>query len=369
MTDSRPYRIMISGGGTGGHIYPAISIAQALQAEVPSLEVLFVGAQGKMEMKKVSEAGFEIVGLWISGLQRKVSVQNLLFPFKVISSLIKSFSLIRSFKPDAIVGVGGYASGPLLYAATVKKIPTLIQEQNSYAGLTNKWLSKRVNKICVAHEGMEKYFPKEKLIVTGNPVRNTIVLDPSKKTKAYDFFGFDAAKKTILMTGGSLGARTLNEAMLAGLEKFVSEGIQVIWQTGGFYFEEMKHRTAGKDMTGVKMVDFLREMDMAYAIADVVIARAGALSIAELELTGKATILIPSPNVAEDHQTLNARALEERKAAILLKDKDAVAQLRADVLSLLQNEQHRAALEQNIRALAKPNAAKTIANEIIAMIK
>jgi UDP-N-acetylglucosamine--N-acetylmuramyl-(pentapeptide) pyrophosphoryl-undecaprenol N-acetylglucosamine transferase len=360
---------MISGGGTGGHIYPAISIAQALQAETPAVELLFVGAQGKMEMKKVPEAGYQIVGLWISGLQRKLSIQNLMFPFKVISSLLKSFALIRAFKPDAVVGVGGYASGPLLYAASAKRIPTLIQEQNSYAGLTNKWLSKRVNKICVAHEGMEKYFPKEKLIVTGNPVRNTIVLDPAKKADAYAFFGFDATKKTILMTGGSLGARTLNEAMLAGLDRFVEEGIQVIWQTGGFYFDEMKRRTEGRDMTGVKMVDFLREMDMAYAVADVVIARAGALSIAELELTGKAAILIPSPNVAEDHQTLNAKALEERGAALLMKDSEAIELLHGVVPSLLNDTGRLEELQRNIKELARPNASKTIANEIISMIK
>jgi UDP-N-acetylglucosamine--N-acetylmuramyl-(pentapeptide) pyrophosphoryl-undecaprenol N-acetylglucosamine transferase len=367
MSTQRPYRIMISGGGTGGHIYPAISIAQALEAQ-GAMELLFVGAQGKMEMRKVPEAGYKIVGLWISGLQRKLSLQNLLFPFKVISSLFKSYSLIRNFKPDAVIGVGGYASGPLLYAAASKKIPTLIQEQNSYAGLTNKWLSKRVNKICVAYEGMEKYFPKEKLIVTGNPVRNTIVLDPIRKEEAYAFFGFDAQKPVILMTGGSLGARTLNEAMLAGLEKYAAEGIQIIWQTGGFYFEEMKTRTTDKSMINVKMVDFLREMDFAYAIADVVIARAGALSIAELELTGKASILIPSPNVAEDHQTLNAKALEEREAAILLKDVDAVVQLEGVVRGLLTNAEQRKALEKNSKALAKPDAAKSIAEEIMKLV-
>lgn len=367
MSTQRPYRIMISGGGTGGHIYPAISIAQALEAE-GAMELLFVGAQGKMEMKKVPESGYKIVGLWISGLQRKLSVQNLLFPFKVISSLVKSYSLIRKFKPDAVIGVGGYASGPLLYAASSKKIPTLIQEQNSYAGLTNKWLSKRVNKICVAHEGMEKYFPKEKLIVTGNPVRSSIVLDVNRIKEAYAFFGFDEQKPVLLMTGGSLGARILNEAMLAALEKFVEEGIQVIWQTGGFYFEEMKVRTADKSMNNIKMVDFLREMDFAYAIANVVIARAGALSIAELELTGKASILIPSPNVAEDHQTLNAKALEERDAAILLKDSEAIAQLETVVLGLLANAEKRAALEKNIKAMAKPNAAKTIAQEIMKLV-
>ncbi len=368
MSSERTYRIMISGGGTGGHIYPAISIAQALQSELGSPEILFVGAKGKMEMKKVPEAGYNIVGLWISGLQRKLSVQNLMFPFKVISSIMKSFALIRKFKPDAVVGVGGYASGPLLYAASIKKVPTLIQEQNSYAGLTNKWLSKRVNKICVAHEGMEKYFPKEKLIVTGNPVRSTIILDPSEREKAFDFFAFSKGKQTILMTGGSLGARTLNEAMLASLDEFAKAGIQVIWQTGGFYFEEMKSRSEEKNLENVRTFDFLREMDMAYAVADVVIARAGALSIAELELTGKATILIPSPNVAEDHQTKNAQALVERNAALLLKDNQAVQELGGQTLALLADGEKRRVLEKNIADMAQPEAAKKIANEVIKLV-
>jgi len=368
MSEKRTYRIMISGGGTGGHIYPAISIAQALQVQLDSPEILFVGAKGRMEMKKVPDAGFEIVGLWISGLQRKLTVGNLLFPFKVIVSLIKSFSLIKKFKPDAVVGVGGYASGPLLFAASAKKIPTLIQEQNSYAGLTNKWLAKRVNRICVAHDGMEKYFPASKLIVTGNPVRDNIVLKDSKKNEAFDFFGFAMNKKTIFMVGGSLGARTLNEAMLASLEKFEAAGIQVIWQTGGFYFEEMKARLPEKSPSGLKMVDFLKEMDMGYAVADVVISRAGALSIAELEHTGKATILIPSPNVAEDHQTLNALALVENNAAILLKDVHAVEQLAEKTLKLLGDMDQRNELSKNIKELAKADAAKEIANEVIKLV-
>lgn len=368
MNEKRTYRIMISGGGTGGHIYPAISIAQELQAQLDAPEILFVGAKGRMEMKKVPDAGFEIVGLWISGLQRKLSVRNLLFPLKVIVSLMKSFSLIRKFKPDAVVGVGGYASGPLLYAASAKKIPTLIQEQNSYAGLTNKWLAKRVNKICVAHEGMDKYFPSSKLIVTGNPVRDGIVLDPARKNEAFDFFGFNPKKSTVFMVGGSLGARTLNEAMLASLEKFEKEDIQVIWQTGGFYFEEMKTRSAVQNSEQVKIVDFLKEMDMAYAAADVVVSRAGALSIAELEHTGKATILVPSTNVAEDHQTLNAKALVENGAAILLKDKDAVEQLAEKTIKLLEDEELRNKLSTNIKSMAKLDAAKTIANEVIKLV-
>lgn len=362
-----PLRIMISGGGTGGHIYPAVSIAQSLKEILSDVEILFVGAEGKMEMKKVPEAGFEIVGLWISGLQRSLSFQNLIFPFKLISSIWKSFGLIKKFKPDAVIGVGGYASGPLLYAATKKKIPTLIQEQNSYAGLTNKILAKRVNKICVAHSGMEKYFPKEKLVVTGNPVRKTILLDEIKKSDAYQFFNFSSEKKTILIVGGSLGARTINECIVNGYDKIKESGYQVIWQTGGFYYDEMLGRV-GTQAKNIRMYDFLREMNYAYAVADVVISRAGALSIAELMLTGKASILVPSPNVAEDHQTINANALVERAAATLVKDIDAKEKLIKTAFELLNNESDKIRLSKNIKAMAHENAAKDIANEVIKMI-
>jgi UDP-N-acetylglucosamine--N-acetylmuramyl-(pentapeptide) pyrophosphoryl-undecaprenol N-acetylglucosamine transferase len=368
METKRIYRIMISGGGTGGHIYPAISIAQALQQLVHEPAILFVGAKGRMEMKKVPEAGFPIEGLWIGPLQRKLSVENLLFPLKVMVSLAKSWKLISRFKPDVVVGVGGYASGPLLYVAALRGIPTLLQEQNSYAGLTNKWLAKRAKKICVAHESMEKYFPKQKLVVTGNPVRHTILLEENKKQEAFEFFGFSSDKKTVLSVGGSLGARTLNEAMLAGLEKFQNENVQVIWQTGGFYFEEMKNRTSEMDMTDVKLVDFLKEMHYAYLVADVVVSRAGALAIAELELTGKATVLVPSPNVAEDHQTLNAKALEVRGAAILLRDTEAKEKLADVVLSLLNDTEKRNALSGNILKMARPDAAKDIAMEVIKLV-
>lgn len=366
MAEKRTYRIMISGGGTGGHVYPAISIAQSLQ-DMIDVEILFVGAKGKLEMKKVPEAGFKIVGIWISGLQRSLSLQNLLFPFKVLSSLRKSFSLIRSFKPDAVVGVGGYASGPLLYAATIRKIPTLIQEQNSYAGLTNKLLSGKVNKICVAHGGMEKYFPKEKLVVTGNPVRKTILLEAGRKRHAYEFFGFSAEKETLLVIGGSLGARALNEFMIEGLPRFVEKGYQVIWQTGGYYFEEMKRR-AGAQPNSVKILDFLREMDFAYAVADVVVSRAGALSIAELMLTGKPSILVPSPNVADDHQTINARALVERNAALMVRDSEGKGALIKATLDLFENKEQREILSRNIHDMARPNASNEIAQHIIQMI-
>ncbi|RED92446.1 UDP-N-acetylglucosamine-N-acetylmuramylpentapeptide N-acetylglucosamine transferase [Marinoscillum furvescens DSM 4134] len=358
---------MISGGGTGGHIYPAISIAQALQELHQDVEILFVGAKGKMEMKKVPEAGFEIVGLWISGIQRSLSLQNLMFPFKVLSSITRSFGLIRKFKPDVVIGVGGYASGPLLYAASAKKIPTLIQEQNSYAGLTNKWLAGSVNKICVAHGGMEKYFPKDKLVVTGNPVRKTILLEEGKKHEGYGFFGLDPKKKTILIVGGSLGARSVNEFILSGYQRLADSPYQVIWQTGGYYFNEMKERS-GDQAENILIKDFVREMHYAYAVADVVISRAGALSIAELMLTGKPSILVPSPNVAEDHQTVNARALVERDAAILVKDSDGQEQLLDAAFALLEDEERKAVLAKNIKNMSRPDAAKDIANEVVKLI-
>lgn len=358
---------MISGGGTGGHIYPAISIAQALEDMLQDVEILFVGAKGKMEMKKVPEAGFRIVGLWISGIQRSLSFQNFIFPLKLVSSIVRSYRLIKDFQPDAVVGVGGYASGPLLYAASVKKIPTLIQEQNSYAGLTNKLLASRVNKICVAHEGMEKYFPKKKLVVTGNPVRKTILLPEEKKPQAYEFFQLDSHKPTILIVGGSQGARSINEFILAGYDRLAQSGYQVIWQTGGYYYEEMKRRS-GNGAANILIRDFVREMHNAYAVADVVISRAGALSIAELMLTGKSSILVPSPNVAEDHQTINAKALVERDAAVLVKDHEAMDQLIDTAFELLTNEERKATLSQNIKAMSHQDAPRLIANEIVQMI-
>ncbi|MEP1095931.1 MAG: undecaprenyldiphospho-muramoylpentapeptide beta-N-acetylglucosaminyltransferase [Cyclobacteriaceae bacterium] len=358
---------MISGGGTGGHIYPAISIAQALKEILQNVEILFVGAKGKMEMKKVPEAGFNIVGLWISGIQRKVSTDNLMFPFKLCSSLLGSTRLIKEFKPDAVVGVGGYASGPLLYVAGRKKIPTLIQEQNSYAGLTNKWLSKTANTICVAHEGMEKYFPKEKIVVTGNPVRQTIKLNPNRIEEAWKHFELDSTKKTLLVIGGSLGARTINESVIGGLEKLKSNDIQVIWQVGGFYYKEMLERVEQGDKS-VVIKDFIRQMNFAYAIADVVISRAGALSLAELMLTGKPAILVPSPNVAEDHQTINAKALVENEAAQMVKDVEARESLIDEAISLMNNEEEKERLSTKIKAMAHENAAVDIANEVIKLI-
>ena len=369
MVQGSTYRIMISGGGTGGHIYPAIAIANTLKTIEKNIEILFVGAQGKMEMEKVPEAGYKIIGLWISGLQRSLSLDNLSFPFKLISSVLKSFKLLKDFKPDVVVGVGGYASGPLLYAATKKGIPSLIQEQNSYAGITNKLLAGNVDKVCVASDGMDKFFPKHKIIITGNPVRTDILNVGSKKAEAIRFFGFSSDKEVLLILGGSLGARTLNEAMISNLDKLINSGIQVIWQTGKFYFEEMLNRTAGKDLTNFKVLAFIREMDLTYAASDVVISRAGALSISELCLTGRPVIFVPSPNVAEDHQTKNAEALVTKNAAIMVKDKDAKDLLIDEAIKLIGDKSKRSELSRNILKLGKPEAANDIAREILSLIK
>jgi UDP-N-acetylglucosamine--N-acetylmuramyl-(pentapeptide) pyrophosphoryl-undecaprenol N-acetylglucosamine transferase len=367
-TEQKPYRIMISGGGTGGHIYPAISIAQALQEILNDVKILFVGAQGKMEMEKVPEAGFEIVGLDITGIQRSLSIRNLMFPIRLIRSIIKSLKLIRDFEPDAVVGVGGYASGPLLYAANRRGIPTLIQEQNSYAGLTNKWLSAKARTICVAYDKMENYFPKEKLVITGNPVRSNIVLSESDKHKGFEYFGLKQGLPTILIVGGSLGARSVNEAVLKSLGHWNELGYQVIWQTGGFYFEEMKERAADQVNERIKVMAFIKEMKYAYATADLVISRAGALSIAELMLVGKASLLIPSPNVAEDHQTKNAEALLRENAGVLLPDAESSEKLAVRAEELINDKAKREELGKNIRKLAHPEAAKEIANEVIKLI-
>jgi UDP-N-acetylglucosamine--N-acetylmuramyl-(pentapeptide) pyrophosphoryl-undecaprenol N-acetylglucosamine transferase len=369
----KPYRIIISGGGTGGHIFPAIAIARALQAIDAGIEILFVGAEGRMEMQKVPEAGYPIIGLPIRGLQRRLTLENLTFPYKVLSSIIKSFRILSDFKPDAVVGVGGYASGPLLYAASVRKIPALLQEQNSYAGLTNKWLATNVQKICVAQEGMGKFFPEEKLVVTGNPVRKEIVaaaqtFSEEKRLEALKFFGLTPEKKTLLAIGGSLGARTINLAILEGIPQLVEAGIQVIWQCGKFYHEEMRTKLdALPQKEGIVLFEFLHQMDLAYAASDIVISRAGALSISELCLVKKPTLFVPSPNVAEDHQRKNAEALVSRNAAVMVLDKDAPEKMVKMALALLEDEEKQKDLQTNISQLAKPNATETIANEVIAL--
>jgi UDP-N-acetylglucosamine--N-acetylmuramyl-(pentapeptide) pyrophosphoryl-undecaprenol N-acetylglucosamine transferase len=365
----RPYRVIISGGGTGGHIYPAVAIANQLKAINPETEILFVGAKGRMEMTKVPEAGYKIVGLWISGIQRRLTLDNLSFPLKVLSSIRASHKIIKEFKPDAVVGVGGYASGPLLYAATARNIPALIQEQNSYAGITNKLLAKRVGKVCVAYPNMEAFFPAEKLVLTGNPVRSDILDSNSKREEALTHFGIQDGKKTILVIGGSLGARTINQSIAAGLEQIVQAGYQLIWQTGKAFYPqalELEQKYSGK---GIKAFDFIKRMDLAYAAADVVISRAGALSISELCLVGKPAVLVPSPNVAEDHQTKNAMALVQQHAAILVRDQEAGQKLVSTALQLTQDEQEQSRLSQNILKMGKPNAAADIVNELIKLIK
>ncbi|QCR22903.1 undecaprenyldiphospho-muramoylpentapeptide beta-N-acetylglucosaminyltransferase [Pontibacter sp. SGAir0037] len=365
----KPYRVIISGGGTGGHIYPAVAIANQLKLVNPKAEVLFVGAKGRMEMTRVPEAGYKIIGLWISGLQRRLTLDNLSFPLKVISSIRASHKIIKEFRPDAVIGVGGYASGPLLYAATARKIPALIQEQNSYAGITNKLLAKRVNKVCVAYENMSQFFPAEKLVVTGNPVRQDIIEVEEKKNEALLHFGLASAKKTILVIGGSLGARTINRSLAAGLGQIVQAGYQLIWQTGKLFYPEAQALEKDFVGEGVKVFDFIKRMDLAYAAADIVISRAGALSISELCLAGKPAILVPSPNVAEDHQTKNAMALVEQQAAVLVRDQEAQDRLVLTALQLAGNEQEQKRLKKEILKLGRPNAAADIVNELIKLIK
>lgn len=361
-------KIIISAGGTGGHIYPAIAVAQALQKRLNNeVEFLFVGASDRMEMEKVPKAGYKIEGLWISGLQRRITYKNLLFPIKVVSSILKSFGIINRFKPHAVIGFGGYASSAVLYAASLKKLPTLIHEQNSYAGITNKILKNKVNTICVAYDNMEKFFPANKLVKTGNPIRQDLLDVSSKKQQAMAFFKLDANKKTILVIGGSLGARTINESILEGLDKIKEANVNLIWQTGKNFDKLTPNFELRTSNFEVK--DFIYEMDMAYAAADVVISRAGALSIAELAQVAKPVILVPSPNVAEDHQTKNAMALVNKNAAILVKDIDAKNNLVSETLNLITNENKQAELVNQIKTFAMPNAAELIVDEVIKLMK
>ncbi|WP_087149453.1 undecaprenyldiphospho-muramoylpentapeptide beta-N-acetylglucosaminyltransferase [Algoriphagus resistens] len=368
INEQRTYRILISGGGTGGHIYPAIAIANAWKEKHPFSEILFVGALGKMEMQKVPEAGYKIKGLPVAGLQRSLTIENLKFPFKLLKSLTQASQIIKDFNPDAVVGVGGYASGPVLYAAQVKGIPTLVQEQNSYAGLTNKILAKRAKKICVAYPEMDRFFPTDRIAYTGNPVRKDILDLSGKREKALAHFGLDPAKKTLLVLGGSLGARTLNQAVLADMQKLDNEGYQVLWQCGKFYFQEMKSRLADSGLKKIHLHEFIREMDLAYAAADVIVSRAGALSVSELSLVGKPVIFIPSPNVAEDHQTKNAMAYVSHEAALLVKDSEAVGALEQQVTKLMKDAKLSGELGRNIRNMAKPDAADAIVKEIEQLI-
>jgi len=361
--------IIISGGGTGGHVFPAISIANALKEIDSSIEILFVGAQGRMEMKKVPDAGYEIKGLSIMGIQRKMTLKNLLVPFKLIKSLRRAKRIINDFKPDVVVGVGGYASGPVLRIASKKGIPTLIQEQNSYAGITNRLLAKKAKKICVAYEGMENYFPKEKIIVTGNPVRKNIIPTADKHDEAIKHFGLSPERKTILSIGGSLGAASINNSIIEQLKQFESDDIQLIWQCGKYYYQKANEELEKYILPNVRLMDFINRMDLAYAAADVIISRAGAVSISEVALVQKPAILVPSPNVAEDHQTKNAKSLADKNAAIIINDNEAKEKLITEVLKLIRDENKLAELKQNIEKFAKPDSAKKIAKEIIELTK
>ena len=360
-------KIIISGGGTGGHIFPAVAIANELRRRHPAADILFVGANGRMEMTRVPEAGYRIVGLDVSGLQRRLTPQNLLFPLRVIRSVRKAGKLLEEFRPDAVVGVGGYASAPVLLAATSRAIPALIQEQNSYAGLVNKLLGRRVNTICVAYAGMDQFFPADKIVLTGNPVRAEIA--GGSRAEALEFFGLTADKPVLLVVGGSLGARTLNEATAAALPRLQAAGVQLLWQTGKLYYPQAAAQAAPYAAAGLRALEFVGRMDLAYAAAAVVVSRAGALSVSELCLTGKPSILVPSPNVAEDHQTKNALALTQRHAALLVTDAEAPARLYDTALALLQNPTQQRQLTENIRPLARPDATATIVDELEGLIK
>lgn len=355
----------MSGGGTGGHIYPAIAIANELKARNPRSKFLFVGAEGRMEMEKVPQLGYEIKGLNITGLQRSLSWKNLTFPFKLIQSLFQAKKIIKNFKPNVVIGTGGFASGPTLYMANNKDIPSLIQEQNSYPGITNKLLARKVKKICVAYDGLERFFPEEKIIKTGNPVRQDLLNIDAKREEALGFFQLDKNKKTIVILGGSLGARAINQAVEKNISQLLKQGVQLIWQSGKLYFEEYKKHN---ETAGVQVHEFVQKMDLLYAAADIIVSRAGAGSISELCLVGKPVIFIPSPNVAEDHQTKNAESVTNKQAAILLKETD-ISTFAECLEDLIKDEPKQMMLAKNIKKLALPNATKEIADEVERILK
>jgi UDP-N-acetylglucosamine--N-acetylmuramyl-(pentapeptide) pyrophosphoryl-undecaprenol N-acetylglucosamine transferase len=369
MNEVKTYRFIISGGGTGGHVFPALAVANELRLQFGNPEILFVGAKGKMEMTKVPENGYKIIGLNIRGLQRSLSFSNLLFPFRLISSLFKARSIIKEFRPDVAIGFGGYASAPVLWVAAQMGVPTIIQEQNSYAGIANKILGKKAFKICVAYEEMDKYFSKDKIVLTGNPVRKEIMNLENKKSEAISYFELDPSRKTLLVLGGSLGARSINESIIGNLQTLAESGIQMIWQTGQIYYEEMISRSARINFPEIRIHKFLDRIDLAYSAADVVIARAGALTIAELCVAGKASILVPSPNVAEDHQTRNANYLAARDAALMIPDKEAVRKLVRQALELLNNTDKQEQLKTNSSAMAKTDAAREIVEQLKIVLK
>ncbi len=357
-------KVIVSGGGTGGHIYPAIAIANEIKLRYPQAEILFVGAKDKMEMEKVPQAGYEIKGLWISGIQRKLTLSNLMFPFKLLSSLWNANKIIRKFKPDVAIGTGGFASGPTLMVANRKKIPTLVQEQNSYPGITNKLLSKKAGKICVAYDNLERFFPSDKIIKTGNPVRQDLLSIETKLKEAKVFFKLNADRKAVLIIGGSLGARRVNQLIEAQLDFFKKENIQLIWQCGKLYYEAYKKYNS---LENVQVHQFLNKMDYAYAAADFIISRAGASSVSELCIVGKPTVFIPSPNVAEDHQTKNAQSVVNKGAALMIKENE-LSTFASFFKDLLKDTEQQKELSKKIKMLALPNATKDIVNEVEKLI-
>lgn len=355
------YRFILSGGGTGGHIYPAIAIANELKERYPDAEFLFVGASDRMEMDKVPQAGYKIEGLWISGIQRKLTMKNLIFPFKLIASLLRSMKILKTFKPNVVIGTGGFASGPLLKVATAKKIPSLIQEQNSFPGITNRLLAKKVDKICVAYEGLERFFPKDKLKLTGNPIRKDLLELQNNSIEAKDAFKLRHNKHTLLVLGGSLGARRINQLIEHNIEFFEDQNVQVIWQCGKLYYNQYK---IYNKLDHIQVHAFLNQMEMAYGAADVIISRAGAISVSEMCVVGKPVIFVPSPNVAEDHQTKNAKAIEEKNAAILIIERDLDAKFQNEFSELISNDNRRHELSSNIKKLSHSNATNEIVDEI-----
>jgi len=377
MSEYKAIRAIVSGGGTGGHIFPAISIADKLKELCPETEILFVGAEGKMEMEKVPAAGYKIVGLPVVGLQRQLNLRNIIndiqVPFRLIGSLRRARKIVKEFRPDVVVGVGGYASAPLLWAATGMKIPAVIQEQNGFAGLTNKMLGSRVQKICVAYEGMEKFFPADKIVMSGNPIRKDVSVPstPEQKAEAMAFYGLDPNKKHLFVVGGSLGSGTLNRAMMHWIQDGCpgGEDIEVIWQCGKYYKAQTdEFMAAHPDILGIRHFAFIERMDLAYAAADVVISRSGASTVSEICAMGKPTVFVPSPNVAEDHQTHNAMALVRREAALMVKDSEAIDELLPTAVGLLSSPHKMASLSKNAEAMALRNAAQVICDEIYSLV-
>ena len=361
-------KILISGGGTGGHIFPGIAIANELKKRDENTDILFVGAKGRMEIEKVPDAGYKILGLPVSGLHRKLTIKNVVVLYKLLISLIKARKILKEYKPDLVVGVGGYASGPVLRIASGRGIPTLIQEQNSHAGITNRIIGKKAKAICVAYEGMEKYFPKDKIVITGNPVREYVHEIKTKTNKALKYFDISGNKKVLLIMGGSLGAQTINESITNNLDLIAKSNIDVIWQTGKYYFNTISESFKGSKIKNIKIVDFISRMDYAYAVSDLIVARAGASTISELCLAGKPIILVPSPNVAEDHQTKNAMALVKNNAALMIKDSDARKELIPEAIQLINNSNLVETLGRNCKKMGIKNSAERIVNEIYKLI-